>query len=102
MTTMRERIARVMMQSLDDNDCVIEPYCADLTNVPVHGDLDLLILADAVLAELREPTEAMTKAGYERSGPVWDNSTTPPTLRTRFGVTANDTWTAMLDAAAAE
>jgi hypothetical protein len=96
MTTLRERIARGMLKSLDDNDCVTEPYSADLTNVPVHGDLDLLILADAVLAELRPLLDALVDATWAQAT-EWGTPPLPQTVDMLITETL-----AQIDAAGAE
>jgi hypothetical protein len=68
MTTMRERIARAMLKvlaRLRDGDGAYLRDEDDLKDIAFDGEIDLFEMSDAVLAELRTPTEAMLVAAEE-------------------------------------
>ncbi len=63
---MKEKLARAALASVRDNasshSCIMEGSLADTF---VEADINFLVLVDAVLAALRDPTEEMIEAGFE-------------------------------------
>ena len=72
----------------------IRPLCYDECS-----EKELLEFAAAAIEAMREPTEAMSKAG---NVPIRWTQEVPPRLELPFGWTTTDAWRVMIDAALGE
>lgn len=87
--TMRERIARAIFDSLHgDTHNTQWDFGEGPINVSEEHKQRFFRMADAVLKEMREPSEAMETACYNRWNSILDRQPTP-----------TDLWQAMIDAA---
>jgi hypothetical protein len=86
---MIERVARAIVSAYCDR-AVDAPHNDEITEADIEA-------ARAAIAALREPSEAMMKAG---SLPYrWTTHEAPPRLELPFGWTTTDAWQAMIDEA---
>jgi hypothetical protein len=86
---MVERVARAILADIKSCDSYVMPH-ADTGLMTVDGHFDIADLARAAITALREPTEAMIRAGrIEIDGDDLGGS----------DAVARDAWRAMIDAA---
>jgi hypothetical protein len=81
MSEMIERVARAAYEVLMTDETIdawVDKDPADMSSVVVDGSINLLSIARAAIAAMREPTKAMAEAGGRevpgagRDGPVGD------------------------------
>lgn len=98
--TMRERMARNLCRSLNENPDGTQFVEKELRSRPDAACNWQFVLPeiDACLDALLEPTEAML-AIDKALAPFWDNSTVPPTLTSPLGAHTGASFETMIRAA---